>query len=235
MTDQLTRAAAAMHSSPPLSGEYEKALERHSQLYPSVRAARDEAAVADAALDEFMRSASEGDARGAADDVERARAALRAAQANYVHKQGVLPLARAIQAELGAQGSGWAMAEAGVQEQHAQKQQSVQQAAYSDSMMSNAHGGYPGFGAPPMSSLGMGGSLNLGGSTGLPPAYGQAAQQDWRQQMALSQAREAVAAATYEAAGGHENLPESAVGSHVRAPLFRRACDALGWGAGAGN
>ena len=49
MTDQLTRAAAAMHSSPPLSGEYEKALERHSQLYPSVRAARDEAAVADAA------------------------------------------------------------------------------------------------------------------------------------------------------------------------------------------
>ena len=71
-----------------------------------MKTARDEHATAEAALEEFMRSAFDGDQRAAAEDVEKARSGLRTAQAAYAHKQGVLPLARAVQAELGVQGSG---------------------------------------------------------------------------------------------------------------------------------
>ena len=133
VTDQLARAAASMHSASPLSPEYEKALERHSQLYPSVKQARDEHSTAEAALEEFLRQSYDGDQRTATEDLEKARAALRAAQATNAHKQGVLPLARAVQAELSVQGSGWALAESGLREQ--QNSQMLQQQQHQMAMM----------------------------------------------------------------------------------------------------
>ena len=128
-TEQLGRAAAVMASAAALSTEYEKAQERHSALYPAVKAARDEYAVAEAALSEFGRNMTDGEHRVAAEKLEKARAAWRNAQNVLAHRQGVMPLARAVTAEVGQQGSGWAIAEAALLEKQQMAQLAASQAA----------------------------------------------------------------------------------------------------------
>lgn len=113
-----------MGQAAPLTGEYEKAVERHNTLYPAVKMARDELAAAEDALEELRRSV-DGPQRSVVspaqrplptapvdgghccahcrvrpqmEDLEKARGEYAMAQADVAHKTAMMPLARALQA-----------------------------------------------------------------------------------------------------------------------------------------